>query len=160
MGLSDIAWRMTWPWRAKLQENRGPGSVMPDFELQGVDGRRYRLSDDGGKRTLLWFTNLCDGCQKRAPLLNELLEKAGSILRVLAVNILPEEDTARRLSPTLKFPILLDPEDIVQKRLGIAHPPGTCPLRNLYVIAPGRTVLLKHHLSALKPGEVGRIAEL
>lgn len=143
-----------------LLEHSGPTSVFPDFELEAVDGRSYRLSDDGGKRTVLWFTNLCPGCQKRAPMLNELVESSSSLVRVLAVNILPDAEAARRLATSLKFPILLDPEDIVRKRLKIAHPDGVCPKRSLYVVAPGRAILLKHQLAAMKPADVARIAEL
>ena len=138
----------------------GPTSVFPDFELEGADGRRYRLYDDGGKRTVLWFTNLCEGCQERAPMLNDLAENAGSLLRVLAVNILRDAGAAQRLAPKLKFPILLDPEDIAQRRLGILHQPGVCPRQSLYVVAPGGAILFKHRLAAMRPAEVQRLAEL
>lgn len=160
MRASELGWRLVWPWRARADKTLEPGSLFPDFELAATDGRRYRLSEDGGKRTVLWFTNLCDGCQARAPLLNQLVERSSASLRVLAVNILEEEETASRLAPSFKFPILLDPEDIVQSVLKIPHPPGACPLHNLYVVAPGRNVLLRGHLSAMKPESVARLAEL
>lgn len=160
MRATELGWRLVWPWRARADKTLEPGSIFPDFELAAVDGRRYRLSEGGGKRTILWFTNLCDGCQERAPLLNQLVERSGAVLRVLAVNILDEEDTAKRLAPSFKFPILLDPKDVVQNVLKIPHPPGACPLHNLYLVAPGRSVLLRGHLSAMKAADVARLADL
>lgn len=155
-----LAWKLAWPWRAAMDKARPPGAVLPDFELADGGGRRHRLSDDGGRRTLLWLTNLCDGCQARAPLLNELAERHGPLVRVLAVNLLAEEETARKVAPKLRFPLLLDPEDVVQRVLGIPHPPGSCPLHNLYLLAPGRAVLWRGHLSAMKPAAVSALAEL
>ena len=78
----------------------------------------------------------------------------------VGVRKVEEDGAARRLAPGLKFPILLDPDDIVQKRLRIRHPDGVCPKRSLYVVAPGRAILLKQQLAAMKPADVARLAEL
>jgi alkyl hydroperoxide reductase subunit AhpC len=49
------------------------------------------------------------------------------------------------------FPVLLDPADIVAHRLGLAHPPGACPMRNIYIVDGAGTIRFKHHLSAIRP---------
>lgn len=141
-------WRLLWPLRSRLSRGLAVGSAFPDFALRDTGGREHRLSGGEGGLTALWFTNFCDDCLAQAPSLTELSGRA----RVLAVSILPVDDpkplAAARAWP---FPVLLDPEDIVARRLGLAHPPGACPLHNFFVVDAEGTILLKHHLSALGP---------
>ena len=145
-------WRKTWKFRSAFSGGLRVGELFPDFSLKDAEGRAYGLSDPTPARhTALWFTNLCQDCLARAPLLAELRREAGERLRVLAVSILPPEDPlSRRVGGSLGFPILLDPEDIVGKRLGLAHPPGTCPMHNFFILDRKGRVEFRHHLSALK----------
>ncbi|MBI4678206.1 MAG: hypothetical protein HY748_11545 [Elusimicrobia bacterium] len=46
--------------------------------------------------------------------------------------------------------MLIDPEDIVARKLGLQHPPGTCPLNNIFLLDRSGRVVLRHHLSAIK----------
>lgn len=146
-------WRLLWPFRAWAHKGLEVGDRFPDFSLLDPDGRRHRLSDDrGGRKTVLWLTNLCEDCRSKAPLLEELAREAPDRFRILAVSLLGDDETLpRRVSAAGGFPILLDPEDIVAHRLGLAHPPGTCPLHNLFFLDEGLRVTFRHHLSALKP---------
>lgn len=140
-------WRWLWPVRSRLAGGLAVGQRFPDFALKDGAGVEHRLS--GGGRTALWFTNLCEDCRGKIPLLNSA---AAGGLRVLAVSILPVEDPLpARTAPECRFPVLLDPEDVVAKRLGLAHPPGTCPIHNFFLVGPERDILFKHHLSALSP---------
>jgi peroxiredoxin len=145
-------WRRTWKLRSAFAGGLRVGELFPDFSLKDIEGRAYGLSDPTPARhTALWFTNLCEDCRARAPLLEELRREAGERLRVLAVSILPPEDPlSKQVGGSLGFPLLLDPEDIVGKRLGLAHPAGTCPMHNFFILDRKGRVRFRHHLSALK----------
>ena len=145
-------WRRTWKLRSTFAGGLRVGELFPDFSLKDLEGRAYGLSDPTPARhTALWFTNLCEDCRARAPLLDELRREAGERFRVLAVSILGADETLpRQVSGRYGFPMLLDPEDIVATRLGLAHPPGTCPLHNFFILDWMGRVRLRHHLSALK----------
>lgn len=152
-GLLTTLWRAAWRLRAAADRRQGEGDVFPDFTLRDISGRPHTLSEGGP--TVLWFTNLCEDCRSRAPLLGEMV-KAG--LRVLAVSILPADDPLPlEYGKTAPFPLLLDPEDVVGRRLGLEHPPGTCPLHNLFILDRERRVLFRHHLSAVAPEALRRV---
>lgn len=146
-------WRLLWPLRARLHPGKGVGSCFPDFTMKDAAGRAASLYDGvPGRFTALWLTNFCADCRARIPLLEELIEESGGRLRVLAVSILPVDDplplaTAKSCS----FPVLLDGEDVVGSKLGLPHPPGTCPLKNLHILDGTGKVLFQHHLSAVTP---------
>lgn len=141
-------WRLLWPLRARMSRGLAVGSTFPDFSLSDTEGRTHRLSGGDGRPTALWFTNFCADCRSRIPLLREAAARA----RVLAVSILPVDDPLPLESaPGCGFPVLLDPEDVVGRRLGLPHPPGACPLHNFFVVDAAGRILLKHHLSALSP---------
>lgn len=140
-------WRWLWPLRSKL--GCQVGSAFPDFALLDTGGRLHRLVRERERDlTVLWFTNFCPDCLSQQPVLEEL----GGEARVLAVSILPfSDETPRVVARTCAFPVLLDPEDIVTRRLSLPHPPGTCPLKNLFVVDGRGRILFAHHLSALGP---------
>ncbi|MDE2489778.1 MAG: TlpA family protein disulfide reductase [Elusimicrobia bacterium] len=146
-------WRLLWPLRSRLSPGAEVGGCFPDFTLKGLDGRAHSLYDARpGIRTALWLTNLCEDCRAKIPLLEELEAESAGRCRVLAVSILPVDDPLpARVVPDCGFPILLDPEDVVGRRLGQTHPPGACPMRNLYLLDGTGRILFKHHLSALRP---------
>ncbi|MBI5631299.1 MAG: TlpA family protein disulfide reductase [Elusimicrobia bacterium] len=148
-------WRALWPLRARLHPGVEVGGCFPDFTLKDVDGKSHSLYDGKpGGLTVLWLTNLCDDCRARIPLLEEARRESGGRLRVLAVSILDINDPLPpKVARNCGFPILLDPDDIVARRLGQTHPPGTCPLRNLYVVDGAGRIRFKHHLSAVRPAE-------
>lgn len=155
MRLSVRLWRFLWPLRARLHPGADVGGCFPDFTLRDAQGRGYSLYDETpGVHTVLWLTNLCPDCQARIPLLEEARLESGGRVRVLAVSILTVDDPLPgQVASKCGFPILLDPENVVALRLGQAHPPGACPLRNLYIVDGSGTIRFKHHLSALRPDE-------
>jgi thiol-disulfide isomerase/thioredoxin len=153
MSLTMGIWKLLWPVRAWWHKGMEVGDYFPDFTLNDDAGRAYVLSDNpGGRLTVLWLTNLCEDCLLKAPLLEELRREAPERFRILAVSLLGADAALpSRVSAQYGFPILLDPEDIVAHKLGLAHPPGTCPLHNLIILDCQRRVMFRHHLSALKP---------
>ncbi|MEK7232173.1 MAG: redoxin domain-containing protein [Elusimicrobiota bacterium] len=149
-------WRLFWPLRARLHPGAEVGGCFPDFSLHDGAGREHTLYDDRpGTHTVLWLTNLCEDCRAKIPLLEEIARESNGRIRVLAVSILPIDDPLPgQVSPKCGFPILLDPADVVALRLGQAHPPGACPMRNVYIVDGAGTIRFKHHLSALGPDEL------
>lgn len=148
-------WRWLWPVRSRLVRGLAVGERFPDFSLRDTDGKGHRLS--GGGRTALWFTNFCEDCRSKIPLLNEAVTGG---LRVLAVSILaPEDPLPAATAPQCRFPVLLDPQDVVGKDLGLAHPPGTCPIHNFFLVEADGGILFKHHLSALSPDRFRELSE-
>lgn len=155
MKLPIRLWRLLWPLRAWLHPGAEIGGCFPDFSLRDASGREHSLYDDRpGAHTVLWLTNLCEDCRARIPLLEEVQRGSGGRLRVLAVSILAFDDPLPGLvAPKCGFPILLDTEDVVALRLGQEHPPGACPMRNLYIVDGAGTIRFRHHLSAVRPEE-------
>lgn len=148
-------WRLFWPLRARLHSGAEVGGCFPDFTLRDGSGREHSLYDARpGAHTVLWLTNLCEDCCKKIPLLEEVHRESAGRVRVLAVSILAIDDPLpERFAPKCGFPILLDPEDVVAIRLGQSHPPGACPMRNVYIVDGAGTIRFKHHLSAVREEE-------
>lgn len=148
-------WRLGWKWRARGAGGLQVGDIFPDFSLRDLKGESHRLSDFSVARyTALWFTNLCEDCRNRIPLLEELRREAGDRVRVLAVSILDKDDPLPgQIGPSCSFPILLDPEDIVGRRLGLPHPPKACPFHNFFVVSRSGEIEFRHHLSAIAPND-------
>ena len=153
MSLTMDVWKLLWPVRAWLHKGLEKGDYFPDFTLSDLSGRGYTLSaNPGGKMTVVWLTNLCEDCRSKVPLLEELRREAGDRFRILAVSLLGDDATLPRQAAALcGFPFLMDPEDIVDHKLGLRHPPQTCPLHNLFILDKDGRVVFRHHLSALKP---------
>lgn len=146
-------WRLGWKWRSRKAADLQVGEVFPNFVLHDLTGRAFDLSRTfPAKGAVLWFTNLCDDCRNRAILLEEICREAGDHYDVAAVSLLSEPET-RRLADPWAFPVLLDPEDVVAKRLGLPHPPATCPLNNLFIVDKTGRVVFRHHLSAVNPDD-------
>ena len=114
-------------------------SIAPAFELSGLDGKIYRLSDyRGSKPLVVWFTNLCGGCQANIPHLDSVYRaEIKPQAELLAVSLLGEDKkTVAKISKKLKFqfPILLDPQGKTCEDYIGEYVEGTCPLANLFVI--------------------------
>ena len=62
------------------------GEAVPDFELMGVDGKTYRLSDYKGKKVYLKFwASWCSICLASLPDTDELAKEAGDDFVILTV---------------------------------------------------------------------------
>lgn len=155
MKLPSWIWRLSWSLRAGGAPGGAASGRLPDFTLMDTRGGRHSLYCAAPHAlTMVWFTNLCADCLSRRDLLGEVVREADARIRVLAVSLLPVDDPlAWEVARTARFPILLDPDDVVTTRLGLAHPPATCPLRNLYIVDGAGKVRFRHHLSAVAPDE-------
>ncbi|MBI3013040.1 MAG: redoxin domain-containing protein, partial [Elusimicrobia bacterium] len=143
-------WKLRCIFAGKDKVGLERGELFPRFMLEDCGGRPYSIPDTTKKSfTLLWFTNLCEDCRSRIPILNELRECFGDRVSIYAISLLGRDlELPRNLEKTIGFPMLIDPEDIVSGKLNLPHPPDTCPLFNLFVLDPQGTILFKHHLSA------------
>ncbi len=145
-------WRALWNLRAWRRGGLGVGETFPNFTLMDAGGRAFTLAEPfPAEWTVLWFTNLCEDCRSRIPALEELVAAQGKRFRVLAVSLLPCGEALPEAAVRAGFPMLLDPEDVVERRLGLDHPPGACPFHNLFIVDRRGRIVFRHHLSALKP---------
>jgi len=153
MKLSHRLWRLGRAVRSIKANAPRVGDVFPSFSLQDTDGHRHALIDASpGIFTILWLTNLCEDCRSKIPLLNQLKQEVEGRFRVLAISLLGQDDLIpREVQGQCKFPILLDPDDLVGTIWGLPHPPSTCPLNNFFILDEKRHILFRHHLSALSP---------
>jgi peroxiredoxin len=111
----------------------------PFFELNGLDGGIYRLSDYLGSRPIIvWFTNLCGGCQANIPRLDSVYKaQVKPQAELLAISLLGDDQTAvAEISEKLRFdfPILFDPAGkTCEDYIGL-YVEAFCPATNLFVI--------------------------
>lgn len=104
------------------------GEQAPDFVLEDLDGRKYRLSDFKGKGVFLnfWGT-FCDPCKREMPYMDNQYKKfKDQGVEIIAVNVgetdLAIETFANQYN--LSFPIVVDNGE-VQKAYGIYSLPAT-----------------------------------
>lgn len=153
-----VLWRLWWRLRTAVTASPVRSGRFPPFTLRDTVGGTHALTP--GRPAVLWFTNLCEDCLARVPVLEEQRQWWGYDVQVLAVSVLGAERTLpERAQAGCGFPILLDPDDFTARRLGLEHPPGACPLRNLYVLDASLRVVFQHHLSAVAPERLGAAIE-
>lgn len=133
------------------------GQAAPDFTLQDFKGGTYTLSSSmKDKAVVLWFTNLCEGCQSSIPdveMLKSQYEKKG--VEFVAVSVLGKD--RRTVESVMKghkvsFRFLYDPDGKATASYAGRFVEATCPLKNIYVIKKGGTIAFMSHL----PGVDGR----
>jgi peroxiredoxin len=103
--------------RAELGDGLGVayGSpAAPVLELQGLDGKHYRLVSYRGRVVVVnYWATWCLPCIEEMPAIQRMWEQLNPAgLEVLAVNAGEREETIERfldeLEPALRFPILID----------------------------------------------------
>lgn len=113
---------------------RAPAQAI-DFDLEGTDGRRYRLADiAGAKATLVMF--ICNHCPYVKAVLDDIIAEVRELqkLGVGAVAIMPNDtaaypedgfDKMRRLAETKRFPFpyLIDRSQEVARAYGAVCTP-------------------------------------
>jgi len=122
----------------------------PSFELVGIDGKTYRLSDYRAEMPLIvWFTNLCGGCQANIPHLDSVYSaEIKPNAELLAVSLLGEDkETVASIRNKLKFrfPILFDPQGKTCEDYVGEYVEASCPAVNLFVIDRQGTIRYETH---------------
>jgi peroxiredoxin len=137
------------------------GDRAPDFTLSNLDGDKVTLSQySPSKGVVLWFTNLCGGCQKDMPLLEKLHEKYknGSVeflaISQLGNDVKAVEKVVTKSKPTFQF--LIDPKGSVSKLYSGEYIPGTCPLQNIFFIGRDGKIKSSTHFPGVSPQELER----
>ncbi|OGX14189.1 MAG: hypothetical protein A2351_04915 [Omnitrophica bacterium RIFOXYB12_FULL_50_7] len=127
------------------------GDRAPDFTLQDFNGESFTLSElMKTKSVLLWFTNLCGGCQPEIPKLLRLRSQYETKdIEIVAVSLLGEnretvEAVIRKNKVT--FPFLYDPKGAVTELYSGKYVPATCPLKNIYLVRKGGKIVWASHL--------------
>lgn len=132
------------------------GDQAPNFSLPSLAGERVSLSDYKDRTVLLWFTNLCGGCQAVIPDVAKInRDYSGKGVTVLAISLLGSDtatvsDVVRNQKTT--FPFLIDPEgEVYEQYGGVKLPPGACPANpQLFILDSGKVAFAKHFPGASK----------
>lgn len=108
------------------------GKIAPNFELKGVDGKNYKLSDFKGKKVYLKFwASWCSICLASLPDTNELAKEQGDDYVVLTV-VSPQHQGEKSEEDFKKwykgldykdFPVLVDPSGQLLESYGIRSYP-------------------------------------
>lgn len=130
-----------------IDSQRPEERVAPAFELTGLDGREYHLRDFiDSIPVIVWFTNLCEGCQANIPNLDSIYQTdIKPQAELLAISLLGDnQETVEAVFDTLKFgfPILFDPKGNTCKDYVGTYVPASCPITNLFVI--DRNGIIRH----------------
>lgn len=91
-------------------------SLAPAFDLAGLDGSRYSLSDFSGQVVLIEFwATWCGPCRLQAEILARLYKEVGGggEVEFLAVSLGEAEDIVREFArkDPFPYPVLLDPDE-------------------------------------------------
>jgi len=157
-------WRLFWQFRLRwTRQGTQVGDRIPNFTLTDVEGRPYRLYDAfPEKGVVLWLTNLCEGCEEKIPFMKRLHHEQQKALQIIAISILGDDlILPRRIREKhqIDFPLLIDPEDWVEKKLGLPHPMNVCPMFNLLVVNSVGKVAYRTHLSAIPERKLEEIVQ-
>lgn len=157
VAISVLAMGVSWADKSSIPD---VGEKAPDFSLKDFNGRRFTLSTElkENKVILLWFTNLCKGCQVKLPELEKiknLYEKKE--IEVVAISVLGKdratvENTIRDKKSTIRF--LFDPKGNVTELFSGKYYPGTCPLKNIFLIGNDRKILYADHYPGTEESEI------
>lgn len=127
------------------------GDQAPDFLLNDFNGEKFVLSKLIKKgNVVLWFTNLCKGCQSEIPTVIRLkaeYEKKG--VEVVAVSVLGKDrktvETVMKENK-VSFRFLYDPVGAATELYSGKYVEGTCPLKNIFIIEKGGKIVYASHL--------------
>lgn len=123
----------------------------PDFSLKDFSGGSFTLSKLTKKgNVVLWFTNLCEGCQSQIPTVLRLKAEYGKKgVDVVAVSVLGKDrktvETVMKENK-VSFRFLYDPMGVATQRYSGKYVEGTCPLKNIFVIEKGGKIVYASHL--------------
>lgn len=111
-----------------LPESAAIGFPAPDFELNDIAGKTFRLRDLRGKIVIINFwATWCEPCKFEMPVFEELFSKPQNQVQILAVNFDEPRPKVQEFVEEfqLSFPVLLDPGGAVQKLYRVLGYPTT-----------------------------------
>lgn len=122
----------------KKDETVKVGLQAPDFNLIGIDGKEYNLSNYKGTNVVVnfWGT-FCPPCVREMPALERQHEKwMGQNVKILGINLNESPVTIKSFLAQydITFPALLD-RDIIRKKYKVISYPTT-----FYINAEGKIV--------------------
>jgi len=128
----------------------------PDFTLPSVG--QVSLEDVlTSKAVVLWFTNLCGGCQAGMVRLDELRGAFGDSVEVVAISVLGEDESTVRDAVAKKgvgFPFLIDADGAVTKLFSGGYVPNSCPVDNIFFIDREGTIVETSHYPGLTQSDL------
>lgn len=161
--LGSVATGLAFPAAKKSQtvQKVAVGDEAPSFVLSDTDGHPLDVAPYiGSKVMVLWFTNLCPGCQASLPAVTALKDRfKGSSVEVVGVIVPGAEELAAfrqaMKSARADFLLLLDKDGQASERYtGVRLSGGVCPLTNLYVIDLRGQVSYVGHLPGVSDKEL------
>jgi thiol-disulfide isomerase/thioredoxin len=109
--------------------SRWVGRLAPDISLATLDGARFRLSDEIGRRVVVlnFFATWCGPCKAEMPELAKYQEKAGDVVRLIGIDA---QETRAVVEPfvsalDLPFPVAIDESGEVLQRFDVQAFPTT-----------------------------------
>lgn len=138
------------------------GDQSRDFSLKDFSGGRFTLSKLTRKENVvLWFTNLCEGCQSQIPAVLRVKDEYGKKgVEVVAVSVLgKEQKTVETVikKNKISFRFLYDPTGTATKMYSGKYIEGTCPLQNIFVIEKGGKIVYASHLPGIQMNDLTNV---
>ena len=145
----------------------GVDDTAPDFELQGSDGKTYKLSDLLAEQAvvLAWYPKaFTSGCTVEC---KSLVEK-GDLIRefdvaYFMVSVDPLDDVTRfAKSLAADFPLLADPNKAVAEQYGVISNWGFAKRQNIYINMSGKVIGIDEKVNPETAAEdiAARLSEL
>ena len=135
------------------------GDTAPNFSLQDFEENEFELSKATQKHTvLMWFTNLCEGCQSKI----SDVEKLKSLyenreVSIVAISVLGEDrETVETIikKNNITFQFLYDPHGKAMEIYSGKYIPGTCPMKNIFIISREGKIAFASHLPGIETNKI------
>ncbi len=146
---------------AVLATRPEPPAAAPAGILHDVSGAPVTVADlHHHGPALLWFTNLCDNCQRGFPALDTVARSvARTDATVTAVSFVAGD--RNRVAAILAqnrpaFRILLDQAGELTRGFTGAKPARACPLINVFIVGRNGAVLYRSHYPGADPADLTR----
>ena len=114
---------------APVVERPEAGFRAPSFDLEGLDGKHYSLSDLNKPVVINFWASWCGPCKLEAPILTNLYEKYGKDVEFYAINLTSNDQLPKAQQFVdqyqFTFPVLLDSDGRVSKQYQVIAIPST-----------------------------------